>query len=183
MPYGLDVASGRWLVDPDRAAGLTVQDRLAALGAAALTFGMAGSGQAQEEQNYLLATASTGGTYYPVGVALATLAKVKLQPSNKINVSAINSAGSGDGRHPIECRATPPWSGRAKPALHRAGQASSDANCVVNRTLLRLEARFCKSIDPPASARREISARGVCTSEICFGEHQCLRRNLRREGV
>ena len=52
--------------------------------------------QAQEEQNYLLATASTGGTYYPVGVALATLTKVKLQPKDKISISAINSAGSGE---------------------------------------------------------------------------------------
>jgi TRAP transporter TAXI family solute receptor len=48
------------------------------------------------QQNYLLATASTGGTYYPVGVALATLIKVKLQPKQKINMSAINSAGSGE---------------------------------------------------------------------------------------
>ncbi|MFN0264333.1 TAXI family TRAP transporter solute-binding subunit [Tepidamorphus sp. 3E244] len=52
--------------------------------------------RAQEAQDYLLATASTGGTYYPVGVALATLVKVKLQPSQKINMSAINSAGSGE---------------------------------------------------------------------------------------
>ena len=52
--------------------------------------------KAQEAQNYLLATASTGGTYYPVGVALATLIKVKLQPKNNINMSAINSAGSGE---------------------------------------------------------------------------------------
>ncbi len=51
---------------------------------------------AQEEQSYLLATASTGGTYYPVGVALATLTKVKLQPKEKIGMSAINSAGSGE---------------------------------------------------------------------------------------
>ena len=46
--------------------------------------------------DYLLATASTGGTYYPVGVALSTLVKVKLQPTDKINMSAINSAGSGE---------------------------------------------------------------------------------------
>jgi TRAP transporter TAXI family solute receptor len=46
--------------------------------------------------DYLLATASTGGTYYPVGVALATLVKVKLQPDHGINISAINSAGSGE---------------------------------------------------------------------------------------
>ncbi len=52
--------------------------------------------QAQAAGDYLMATASTGGTYYPVGVALATLVKVKLQPTEKINISAINSAGSGE---------------------------------------------------------------------------------------
>jgi TRAP transporter TAXI family solute receptor len=51
---------------------------------------------AHAEGDYLLATASTGGTYYPVGVALSTLVKVKLQPTQKINLSAINSAGSGE---------------------------------------------------------------------------------------
>lgn len=51
---------------------------------------------APKEQNFLLATASTGGTYYPVGVAIATLTKVKLQPKYKISMSAINSAGSGE---------------------------------------------------------------------------------------
>lgn len=54
------------------------------------------TGNAQAEGDYLLATASTGGTYYPVGVALSTLVKVKLQPKDKINMSAINSAGSGE---------------------------------------------------------------------------------------
>ena len=49
-----------------------------------------------EGGDYLLATASTGGTYYPVGVAIATLTKVKLQPKQKIGMSAINSAGSGE---------------------------------------------------------------------------------------
>jgi len=52
--------------------------------------------QAHAEGDYLMATASTGGTYYPVGVALSTLIKVKLQPKNKINMSAINSAGSAE---------------------------------------------------------------------------------------
>jgi TRAP transporter TAXI family solute receptor len=52
--------------------------------------------QAAEERNYLMATASTGGTYYPVGVALSTLVKVKLQPKEKIGMSAISSAGSGE---------------------------------------------------------------------------------------
>jgi TRAP transporter TAXI family solute receptor len=57
---------------------------------------LGGATAAQAEQNYTLATASTGGTYYPVGVALATLTKVKLQPKEKIGMSAINSAGSGE---------------------------------------------------------------------------------------
>ncbi len=48
------------------------------------------------DRSYLMATASTGGTYYPVGVALSTLVKVKLQPKQKIAMSAINSAGSGE---------------------------------------------------------------------------------------
>ena len=51
---------------------------------------------AADEKSYLLATASTGGTYYPVGVAISTLTKVKLQPKKKISMSAINSAGSGE---------------------------------------------------------------------------------------
>jgi len=52
--------------------------------------------QAADERSYLMATASTGGTYYPVGVAIATLTKVKLQPTQNIGMSAINSAGSGE---------------------------------------------------------------------------------------
>ncbi len=65
--------------------------------AAVLVFGLSFSVQAAPaERNYLMATASTGGTYYPVGVALSTLIKVKLQPSEKIGMSAINSAGSGE---------------------------------------------------------------------------------------
>lgn len=71
---------------------------LKTLGAAALvaSAGLAAPAAAQEEANYLLGTASTGGTYYPVGVALATLTKVKLQPKQKIGMSAINTAGSGE---------------------------------------------------------------------------------------
>lgn len=47
-------------------------------------------------QSYILATATTGGTYYPVGVAIATLTKIKLQPKHHISLSAISSAGSGE---------------------------------------------------------------------------------------
>ena len=63
--------------------------------AVALLFSFASTSQAAD-RSYLLATASTGGTYYPVGVALSTLVKVKLQPKQKIGMSAINSAGSGE---------------------------------------------------------------------------------------
>lgn len=59
--------------------------------------GPAGLAQAADDnRSYILATASTGGTYYPVGVALATLTKVKLEPTQGISMSAINSAGSGE---------------------------------------------------------------------------------------
>lgn len=58
--------------------------------------GTAGLAQAAEKRAYILATASTGGTYYPVGVALATLTKVKLEPKHMLSLSAINSAGSGE---------------------------------------------------------------------------------------
>ncbi|MDD1793098.1 TAXI family TRAP transporter solute-binding subunit [Enterovibrio makurazakiensis] len=51
---------------------------------------------AAEDRDYILATASTGGTYYPVGVALATLSKVKLAPKYDFSLSAISSAGSGE---------------------------------------------------------------------------------------
>jgi hypothetical protein len=64
--------------------------------AVAMLLGPITTAEAAEERNYLLATASTGGTYYPVGVALSTLVKVKLQPKQKIGMSAINSAGSGE---------------------------------------------------------------------------------------
>lgn len=66
------------------------------IAAVAIAFFSANPAQAAEERSYLLATATTGGTYYPVGVAISTLTKVKLQPKHKIGMSAINSAGSGE---------------------------------------------------------------------------------------
>ncbi len=51
---------------------------------------------AEESQNFIFTTATTGGTYYPVGVAVATLTKIKLEPKDKISLSAISSAGSGE---------------------------------------------------------------------------------------
>ncbi len=46
-------------------------------------------------KDYVLNTASTGGTYHPVGTAIATLSKVKLLPKQKFSLTAVNSAGSG----------------------------------------------------------------------------------------
>ncbi|MFQ3789481.1 TAXI family TRAP transporter solute-binding subunit [Halomonas sp. A29] len=45
---------------------------------------------------YIMGTATTGGTFYPVGVALSTLVRVKLEPTHDLTVSAISSAGSAE---------------------------------------------------------------------------------------
>ncbi len=59
-----------------------------------LTFATAPS-QASDK-NLIIATATTGGTYYPVGVAIGTLVSIKLAKADKITATAINSAGSGE---------------------------------------------------------------------------------------
>ena len=46
------------------------------------------------QRPYILTTATTGGTYYPVGVALATITKAQLFDTEGISLSAISSAGS-----------------------------------------------------------------------------------------
>ena len=60
-----------------------------------LAFGTVGA-RAADQQNLLIATATTGGTYYPVGVAIGTLISIKLAGPSKITATAINSAGSGE---------------------------------------------------------------------------------------
>ncbi len=47
-------------------------------------------------ESLIIATATTGGTYYPVGVAIGTLVSIKLAKKHKITATAINSAGSGE---------------------------------------------------------------------------------------
>ncbi|KOO09748.1 C4-dicarboxylate ABC transporter substrate-binding protein, partial [Vibrio xuii] len=66
------------------------------LAIAMASFGLSANVAAADERSYILATASTGGTYYPVGVALATLSKVKVAPKHHFSLSAISSAGSGE---------------------------------------------------------------------------------------
>ena len=53
-----------------------------------------GCGENLSNRPYILTTATTGGTYYPVGVALATITKSKLYDEKGIALSAISSAGS-----------------------------------------------------------------------------------------
>ena len=65
-------------------------------GLVAASLAVAAPAAAQDGASYILSTASTGGTYYPVGVAIATLTKVRLEPSTGIGMSAISSAGSGE---------------------------------------------------------------------------------------
>ncbi|MDA1370013.1 MAG: TAXI family TRAP transporter solute-binding subunit [Proteobacteria bacterium] len=64
---------------------------------AGLLFAMFLSGCSDEltrARPYVLTTATTGGTYYPVGVAIATIAHAQLYDSQGISLTAISSAGS-----------------------------------------------------------------------------------------
>ncbi|MBL4819890.1 MAG: TAXI family TRAP transporter solute-binding subunit [Gammaproteobacteria bacterium] len=50
--------------------------------------------QMSQTRPFVLTTATTGGTYYPVGVAIATIAHAQLSESQGISLTAISSAGS-----------------------------------------------------------------------------------------
>lgn len=66
------------------------------LHALVLSAGLVASSSAYAESaDYVLNTASTGGTYHPVGTAISTLSKIKLLPKEKFSLTAVNSAGSG----------------------------------------------------------------------------------------
>ncbi|MBV1867044.1 MAG: TAXI family TRAP transporter solute-binding subunit [Marinosulfonomonas sp.] len=56
---------------------------------------VASGGAFAQSADYVLNTASTGGTYHPVGTAISTLTKIKLLPKQKFSLTAVNSAGSG----------------------------------------------------------------------------------------
>jgi len=62
---------------------------------AILATALSTSGALAQDTNYILNTASTGGTYHPVGTAISTLTKIKLLPKQKFSLTAVNSAGSG----------------------------------------------------------------------------------------
>lgn len=50
----------------------------------------------ESSKSYLLATAGSGGTYYPIGVAIATIANEQAPEASGFSLSAISSAGSGE---------------------------------------------------------------------------------------
>lgn len=62
----------------------------------ALSLALVSGASAADEQKYIIATASTGGTYYPVGVGIATIASIKLAKKYNITFSAMTSAGSNE---------------------------------------------------------------------------------------
>lgn len=51
---------------------------------------------ANKKMSLIIATATTGGTFYPMGVGMASLWSIKLAKSQGIMVQAITSAGSGE---------------------------------------------------------------------------------------
>lgn len=52
------------------------------------------SDELSQARPYVLTTATTGGTFYPVGVAIATITHAQLAESDGISMTAISSAGS-----------------------------------------------------------------------------------------
>ena len=66
-----------------------------ALTAILLTFAATAQSRAQDEARaYTMATAQEGGTYYPVGVALAVLSSIHLEPAIGMTMEAVTSSGS-----------------------------------------------------------------------------------------
>lgn len=58
--------------------------------------GMEATAEKRKPVSLVIATATTGGTYYPIGVGMASLWSIKLVAKENIQVSAITSAGSGE---------------------------------------------------------------------------------------
>ena len=50
----------------------------------------------KNSQSFIIATATPGGTYYPVGVAIGALLTIKLHKTHHIAATAITSAGSAE---------------------------------------------------------------------------------------
>ncbi|PIB26877.1 C4-dicarboxylate ABC transporter substrate-binding protein [Amylibacter kogurei] len=61
---------------------------------AVVTLAISATSVFAQSKDYVLNTASTGGTYHPVGTAISTLSKIKLLPGEGFSLTAVNSAGS-----------------------------------------------------------------------------------------
>ena len=72
--------------------------KFTALLAGVIIAASATTAQAQDAKDYVLNTASTGGTYHPVGTAISTLSKVKLLPKEKTFFELFNVQSSTLGR-------------------------------------------------------------------------------------
>jgi len=62
----------------------------------AVSIGGVALAQNKKSISLVIATATTGGTYYPIGVGMASLWSIRLAKDHKIMVQAITSAGSGE---------------------------------------------------------------------------------------
>ncbi len=62
----------------------------------AITNVFAGTPPEKGEGELIISTATTGGTYYPIGVGMASLWSIKLASAHGIQVQSITSAGSGE---------------------------------------------------------------------------------------
>jgi TRAP transporter TAXI family solute receptor len=108
---------------------------------------------ARAGKNYVLATASPGGTYYPVGTAIATLVKAGLSLEHDIGMVAIPTAGSVENLRLLErgeadfaimqgLVAHDAWSGKrtfANDAPHRGFRAVTALWRNVEQFVLRTE--------------------------------------------
>ena len=62
----------------------------------AVSIGGGALAQKKKPISLVIATATTGGTYYPIGVGMASLWSIRLANKHNIMVQAITSAGSGE---------------------------------------------------------------------------------------
>jgi len=68
----------------------------------AVSIGGVASGAKKKTISLVIATATTGGTYYPIGVGMASLWSIRLAKKHGIMVQAITSAGSGENVNMLE---------------------------------------------------------------------------------
>jgi len=84
----------RRLIPANRSRGAAAGGIAAAALALVAVLALRGEPPADAAPTGILATATTGGTYYPVGVAIATLTRQVLAPEGRLTLAAISSAGS-----------------------------------------------------------------------------------------